>query len=171
MIMDVINGPERHEPESADPARPTAAGLDPDLLARLRAPFPLHETKQVPIARDSTYTHAILRARISPLLLYWRLDEVLGVDGYEETYLVLSTHPFTVQCELTIRNVTKTGVGEGKTVRAAYHAALAHAALRFGIGWQIARLGRFSKGEVVMEEAEEHLYTVLQSESLPPTIR
>lgn len=77
-----------------------------------------------------------------------RLDSVLGVDGWSDTYRVLTQTPWTVECALTVtvegRDILKTDVGysndpehdapKNEPAKAAYSDALKRAAVKFGVG-------------------------------------
>lgn len=76
-----------------------------------------------------------------------RLDSVLGVDGWSDSYVVLLDAPWTVECSLTVdvgKPITKTDVGysndpendkaKNEPAKAAYSDALKRAAVKFGVG-------------------------------------
>lgn len=86
---------------------------------------------------------------IDSRLVMDRLDETVGVDGWQDAYTVLPTGE--VECRLSVRIagawVTKADVGgqseqpdEGDRLKAAYSDALKRAAVKFGIGRFLYRL-------------------------------
>lgn len=123
--------------------RPPAA----DLAALLAAPFPPHEVKWKPQAVKGSRALAI--AYLDARAVQGRLDDVLGVDGWQDEYQVLQDG--SVVCTLKVLMggdwLTKMDVGGmseqpdgGDRLKAAFSDALKRAAVKFGVGRYIYRL-------------------------------
>jgi len=104
---------------------------------RLRAPFALKAYDCFPRAliptpegeqKESVVDLLLRRAPIRD-----RLDTVLGPGRYAYD-MELASEPRLVRCDLQIGAASRTGLGEGKTLRSAQQIALARAAKGFGIG-------------------------------------
>lgn len=65
-----------------------------------------------------------------------RLDDVLGVQGWQDSYEVIASGVdiAMVKCRLNIGGIGKEDVGEGENLKAAFADALKRAALKFGVG-------------------------------------
>ena len=69
-----------------------------------------------------------------------RLDQVVGFDGWHDTYTVLTdreedgTRRVEVLCRLTVLGVSKEDVGEGEDLKAAFSDAFKRVAVKFGVG-------------------------------------
>jgi len=69
-----------------------------------------------------------------------RLDEVVGLDGWHDTYTVLTdreqdgVRKVEVLCRLTVLGVTKEDVGEGEDLKSAFSDAFKRVAVKFGAG-------------------------------------
>jgi hypothetical protein len=119
-----------------------------DVAARLSAPFDPREIKFKPQMVKNN--RALAMAYIDSRLVMDRLDEVVGVDGWEDKYEVLDDG--SVVCTLRVRMapsewVTKQDVGSlseqpdaGDRLKAAFSDALKRAAVKFGIGRYLYRL-------------------------------
>jgi hypothetical protein len=133
-------------PQSAPPA-----GLPPveaDALAqKLAAPFDASEVKFKP--QHVTGNRALVVPFVDARVIQDRLDEVLGVMGWQDRYKCLPEG--SVVCRLRIRLgaewITKEDVGgqseqpdEGDRRKAAFSDALKRAAVKFGIGRYLYRL-------------------------------
>ena len=120
-----------------------------ELAAALAAPFPADVLgwKVQTVTKDGNRCLAVpyLDARD----IQDRLDEVLGIDGWADEYLVLPCH--AVQCRLSVKIagawVTKADVGgesdqpdAGDKTKSAHSDAHKRAAVKFGIGRYLYRL-------------------------------
>lgn len=119
------------------------------LAERLAAPFNPAEIKFKPTMVKNNRCLAL--AYIDARLICDRLDEVLGVANWKDDYNVL--HNGSVQCVLSCRFgsewVSKQDVGsmseqpdDGDRLKAAFSDALKRAAVKFGIGRYLYRLGQ-----------------------------
>lgn len=64
-----------------------------------------------------------------------RLDKVVGIQSWSDSYKLIDEK--TIQCRLTIHNISKSDVGDISTfspMKGAYSDALKRAAVKFGIG-------------------------------------
>jgi hypothetical protein len=126
------------------------------------------------------------RALVAPHVTYWavldRLDEAVGIQGWQDSYELLQTPPaeapgnYAVKCRLIVMGISKEDLGEGDSLRAAFSEALKRAAVKFGVGRFLYRLdkqwvdhdpdtGKFSIPSVAMAPAE---YKSLTSEAKAP---
>ena len=129
-------------------AAPAVAPVDVDELTRkLAAPFAAGEVKFKPAVVSGN--RALALAYIDARVIQDRLDEVLGVAGWQDEYECLPDG--AVVCKLHLRLgeqwVTKVDVGgqseqpdEGDRRKAAFSDALKRAAVKFGIGRYLYRL-------------------------------
>lgn len=112
------------------------------IAAEFIKPFPENEIKLKPAKVSGARCLAL--AYIDSRLVMDRLDEVVGVNNWEDRYTVLPGGT-EVQCELRVRIagewVTKTDVGGeseqpdgGDRMKAAHSDAFKRAAVKFGIG-------------------------------------
>jgi hypothetical protein len=123
---------------------------DPDVQAvtqALSAPFDPSEIKFKPqIVKNN---RALAMAYIDARVIQDRLDEVLGVENWEDAYKILPDG--SVMCRLRVklgdRWISKTDVGSpseqpdlGDRLKAAFSDALKRAAVKFGIGRYLYRL-------------------------------
>jgi hypothetical protein len=127
-----------------------AAGADVDvdkLTQALAAPFDLREVKFKPGVVSGN--RALALAYVDARVIQDRLDEVLGVTGWQDEYDCLPDG--SVVCRLHLRLgaewITKMDVGgqseqpdEGDRRKAAFSDALKRAAVKFGIGRYLYRL-------------------------------
>lgn len=123
---------------------------DPDVKAitdALSAPFDPKEIKYKPQMVKNN--RALAMAYIDARHIQDRLDEVLGVENWEDGYKILADG--SVMCRLRIklgdRWISKTDVGSpseqpdgGDRLKAAFSDALKRAAVKFGIGRYLYRL-------------------------------
>lgn len=128
----------------------TAMPRDPRvqaLAAALAAPFEPREVKYKPQMVKNN--RCLAMAYIDARLIQDRLDDVLGVENWEDAYKILADG--SVMCRLRVklgdRWITKTDVGSpseqpdgGDRLKAAFSDALKRAAVKFGIGRYLYRL-------------------------------
>jgi hypothetical protein len=138
---------EEKAPEArAEPEAPTPHA--DDLGPLLAAPFDPEEVKWK--AQVVSGNRALAVAYVDARAVQDRLDEVLGVVGWQDAYELQPDG--AVACTLSIRCgadwVSKTDVGapseqpdEGDRKKAAYSDALKRAAVKFGVGRYLYRLG------------------------------
>src|SRR5438445_7766903 len=111
------------------------------LTAALAAPFDPKEIKFKPQMVKNN--RALAMAYIDARLIQDRLDEVVGVENWEDAYKILQDG--SVMCRLRVklgeRWITKTDVGSpseqpdvGDRTQAAFSAALKRAAVKLGVG-------------------------------------
>lgn len=110
----------------------------------LRAPFPeeVIDVKVQAVSKDGRRGQVV--AYVDARAVMNRLDEVVGPEGWHDTYEVLADREVPgrngeerlveVKCRLTVLGVTKEDVGEGDTLKAAFSDALKRAAVKFGVG-------------------------------------
>jgi hypothetical protein len=117
------------------------------LTAALAAPFEPREVKFKPQMVKNN--RCLAMAYIDARLIQDRLDEVLGVENWEDAYKILSDGSVMcrLRCKLGDRWITKTDVGSpseqpdvGDRLKAAFSDALKRAAVKFGIGRYLYRL-------------------------------
>src|SRR5213080_2669554 len=117
------------------------------ITAALAAPFEPREVKYKPQMVKNN--RCLAMAYIDARLIQDRLDEVLGVENWEDGYKILQDG--SVMCRLRIklgdRWISKTDVGSpseqpdlGDRLKAAFSDALKRAAVKFGIGRYLYRL-------------------------------
>jgi hypothetical protein len=117
------------------------------LMAALAAPFAPGEVKFRPGATSGS--RALALPYVDVRAIQDRLDEVLGLDGWQDQYTPLPDG--SVVCELRCRIggewIVKTDVGSpseqpdgGDRLKAAFSDALKRAAVKFGIGRYLYRL-------------------------------
>jgi hypothetical protein len=125
----------------------TSAGEAARVLKEFLRPFADAEVKLKPGKVSGNRCLAL--HYIDSRLVMDRLDETVGVDGWQDAYTVLPTGE--VECRLSVRIagawVTKADVGgqseqpdEGDRLKAAYSDALKRAAVKFGIGRFLYRM-------------------------------
>jgi hypothetical protein len=118
-----------------------------EIQDRLAAPFDPAEVKFKPQAVKGERALAI--AYVDARVVMDRLDEAVGIAGWEDSYAVLPGDQ--VQCQLTViidgRPITKSDVGgeseqpdDGDKRKAAFSDALKRTAVKFGIGRYLYRL-------------------------------
>ena len=117
------------------------------VTAALSVPFDPREIKFKP--QSVKGNRALAMAYIDARLVQDRLDDVLGVEGWQDEYQLLPDG--SVVCKLTLnlgdRWVTKMDVGSpseqpdgGDRLKAAFSDALKRAAVKFGVGRYLYRL-------------------------------
>jgi hypothetical protein len=117
------------------------------ITAALAEPFDLSEVKFKPQAVKNN--RALALAYVDARVIQDRLDEVLGVEGWQDEYQLLPDG--SVVCKLTLKLgdqwITKMDVGSpseqpdsGDRLKAAFSDALKRAAVKFGIGRYLYRL-------------------------------
>jgi hypothetical protein len=120
-----------------------------EIAARLAEPFPAAEVHWKPGSVSGT--RALALAYITARAVMDRLDEVLGVDGWEATYEPLANGSVvcTLSCRIAEHLVRKQDVGspseqddEGDRTKAGFSDALKRAAVHFGVFRYGYRLGR-----------------------------
>ena len=113
----------------------------------LSAPFDLKEVKFKPQVVQGT--RALALAYVDARAIQDRLDDVLGVEGWQDEYEVLADGSVVCRLRLKIGNewVVKMDVGGpseqpdgGDRMKAAFSDALKRAAVKFGIGRYLYRL-------------------------------
>ena len=128
----------------------TVTPRDPQVIAltaALAAPFEPREVKFKPQMVKNN--RCLAMAYIDARLIQDRLDDVLGVENWEDVYKILPDG--SVMCRLRVklgdRWITKTDVGSpseqpdmGDRLKAAFSDALKRAAVKFGIGRYLYRL-------------------------------
>ncbi|MDM7324097.1 MAG: Rad52/Rad22 family DNA repair protein [Thermus sp.] len=114
------------------------------VFSLLRAPFPeeVIDVKVQSVSKDGRKGQVV--AFVDARAVMNRLDEVVGLEGWHDTYEVLADRIVQgrngeerlveVKCRLTILGITKEDVGEGDTLKAAFSDALKRAAVKFGVG-------------------------------------
>ncbi len=117
------------------------------LADRLAQPFAAHEVKwKAQVVRGN---RALSVAYVDARLVEDRLDQVFGVDGWQDAYHVLPNN--NVICKLRVRIgeewIEKSDVGgqsdqpdEGDRMKSAFSDALKRAAVKLGIGRYLYRL-------------------------------
>lgn len=135
---------------TAPTTTPEVAQRDPEvrtLAGALSAPFEPKEIKFKPQMVKNN--RALAMAYIDARLIQDRLDEVLGVENWQDKYDILPDG--SVMCRLRLklggRWITKADVGSpseqpdlGDRLKAAFSDALKRAAVKFGIGRYLYRL-------------------------------
>ena len=117
------------------------------ITAALSAPFDPKEIKFKPQMVKNN--RALAMAYIDARLIQDRLDEVVGVENWEDAYKILTDG--SVMCRLRVklgdRWITKCDVGSpseqpdvGDRLKAAFSDALKRAAVKFGVGRYLYRL-------------------------------
>lgn len=118
-----------------------------ELAAALAAPFDPKDVKFKP--QSVKNNRCLAMAYIDARLIQDRLDEVLGVENWQDRYEILTDG--SVMCRLRLnlggRWITKSDVGSpseqpdsGDRLKAAFSDALKRAAVKFGIGRYLYRL-------------------------------
>lgn len=107
-----------------------------DVWDMLLEPFPPEEMQWRVEALSKDKRKALVAPFVSHSALLDRLDEVLGPQGWQDSYEVLQAQPnlYAVKCRLTILNTSKEDLGEGDSLKAAFAEALVRAAAKFGVG-------------------------------------
>lgn len=140
-----------------------------DIRAALAEPFDQREVKWKPQSVKGNRALAI--CYIDARLVMDRLDEVVGLGGWKSEYTQVG--PNSVECRLSVRLdgewVVKADVGsiseqpdEGDRMKAAYSDALKRAAVQWGIGRYLYRLGH------QWLDYDPHKKQFTQAPKLPP---
>jgi hypothetical protein len=117
-----------------------------DVMRRLAEPFGRDEVEFKPGATKGN--RALAMAYVDARVIQDRLDEVLGIDGWQDEYQVLEGGSVVckLRCRLGGEWVTKADVGSqseqpdgGDRVKAAFSDALKRAAVKFGVGRYLYR--------------------------------
>ena len=117
------------------------------ITAALAAPFEIGEVKFKPQAVKNN--RALALAYVDARVIQDRLDDALGVEGWQDEYQLLPDG--SVMCQLRLKLgdqwITKMDVGSpseqpdgGDRLKAAFSDALKRAAVKFGIGRYLYRL-------------------------------
>jgi len=125
----------------------TTTAREPDLAARLAAPFDPREIRWK--AQSVKNNRALAVPYISARTVMDRLDEVVGPENWQTEYVPLADG--SVQCRLSLRVggnwVAKTDVGspseqpdEGDRTKASFSDAIKRAAVQWGVGRYLYRL-------------------------------
>src|SRR5579884_4000770 len=125
---------------------PTSPSVE-ELTEALAAPFDPREVRFKPAVVSGN--RALALAYVDARVIQDRLDEVLGVAGWQDSYRVLPDG--SVMCRLRLKIgdswITKTDVGGqseqpdgGDRTKAAFSDALKRAAVKFGLGRYLYRL-------------------------------
>ncbi|HEY1186476.1 MAG TPA: Rad52/Rad22 family DNA repair protein [Gemmata sp.] len=129
--------------ESVMPRNPMVVAL----TTALAEPFEPREVKFKPQMVKNN--RCLAMAYIDARLIQDRLDDVLGVENWEDVYKILPDGSVMcrLRCKLGDRWITKTDVGSpseqpdlGDRLKAAFSDALKRAAVKFGIGRYLYRL-------------------------------
>jgi hypothetical protein len=139
-------GTKVHSIHANDPALPGSAEVEA-LVKALSAPFEASEVRFKPGVVSGN--RALALAYVDARVIQDRLDDVLGVTGWQDDYECLADG--SVVCRLRLRLgdewITKVDVGgpseqpdEGDRRKAAVSDALKRAAVKFGIGRYLYRL-------------------------------
>jgi hypothetical protein len=117
------------------------------MYRRLAAPFDAAAVRWKPM--KVTGTRALAAAYIDSRAVQDRLDEVLGVDGWQDDYRCLADGSMVcrLRCRIGGEWLTKVDVGGpseqpdgGDRLKAAFSDSLKRAAVKFGIGRYLYRL-------------------------------
>ncbi len=131
------------------PAEPVTH-RDPEVKAlttNLAAPFEPRDVKYKPQMVKNN--RCLAMAYIDARLIQDRLDDVLGVENWQDSYKILPDGSVMcrLRCKLGDRWITKTDVGGpseqpdgGDRLKAAFSDALKRAAVKFGVGRYLYRL-------------------------------
>src|SRR5436190_2141338 len=98
---------------------------------QLAVPFDTAEVRWKPGA--VTGNRALAVAYVDARAVEGRLDEVLGVDGWQDHYECLANGSVVckLRCRIAGRCITKADVGSGDRLKAAFSDALKRAAVKF----------------------------------------
>lgn len=101
-------------------------------------PFPAEEIKERPGRGNQSYSYVDAR------VVHQRLDDVVGVGGWQTTYKLIDLGSYAIECTLQVCIdgvwITKTDVGypnserDEEPLKSAYSDATKRAAVQFGIG-------------------------------------
>ncbi len=156
-----------------------------DVWDMLSEPFPPEELAWRVEALSKDKRRALVAPYLDAQAVLDRLDEVVGVHGWQDTYEVLHTPTsaaghYAVKCRLTVMDISKEDVGEGDSFKAAFADALLRTAIKFGLGRHLYHLekqwvdhdpetGKFNPPQVHVEAG---VHRSLASEvPSPPEVR
>jgi len=114
--------------------------MNKEIAKALQAPFPPEEVQWKVQTRSRDKRRGLVVAYIDARAVLNRLDEVVGPEGWHDSYDILADRHgeegrlTEVRCRLTVLGITKEDVGEGDSLKAAFSDALKRAAVKFGIG-------------------------------------
>lgn len=110
----------------------------------LAQPFPPGEVQWRIEALSKDKRRALVVPYVDARTVLDRLDEVLGAEGWQDSYEVLLAESgnYGVKCRLSLLDISKEDVGEGDSLKAAFSDALKRAAVKFGIGRYLYRLDK-----------------------------
>ncbi|GIW26486.1 Rad52/Rad22 family DNA repair protein [Meiothermus sp.] len=116
-----------------------------DVWEMLSEPFPPEALQWRVEALSKDKRRALVVPDLDIRAVLERLDEVVGVHGWQDTYEVLHTPTaaadhYAVKCRLTVMDISKEDVGEGDSLKAAFSDALLRTAIKFGLGRHLYRL-------------------------------
>ncbi|TBH21387.1 Rad52/Rad22 family DNA repair protein [Thermus thermamylovorans] len=125
-----------------------------EVWQKLAEPFPPGEVQWRIEALSRDRKRALVVPYVDARTVLDRLDRVVGPEGWQDAYEVLSDQERTVKdergerrerlvevkCRLTLLGVSKEDVGEGDSLKAAFSDALKRAAVKFGVGRYLYRL-------------------------------
>jgi uncharacterized protein (DUF3820 family) len=116
-----------------------------EVQRELAEPFPAGDVSWKAQATNKDKTRALAVAYVDARDVMDRLDEVVGPQGWSDTYrVVVVAGESAVECTLTVLGVSKTDVGtpgdSSDKAKGAYSDAFKRAAVRFGIGRYLYRL-------------------------------
>lgn len=136
-----------HETEKPASAAPTQLADVEELTQALAAPFDVRAVRFKPAVVSGNRAMAL--AYVDARVIQDRLDDVLGVTGWQDEYECLPDGSVVCRLHLRLGNewITKMDVGgqseqpdEGDRRKAAFSDALKRAAVKFGIGRYLYRL-------------------------------
>lgn len=114
--------------------------MEKEILTELAEPFNPSEVSLKVQATNRDKSKGMVVAYVDARTVLDRLDEVVGPEGWHDTYEVLADRNteggrlVEVKCRLTVMGITKEDVGEGDSLKAAFSDALKRAAVKFGVG-------------------------------------
>lgn len=158
-----------------------------DAWDMLSEPFPPEELQWRVEALSKDKRQALVAPNLADRAVLDRLDEAVGIHGWQDSYEVLHLPPpetagnYVVKCRLTVMGISKEDVGEGDSLEAAFSEALKRAAVKFGVGRFLYRLGKqwvdhdpetgkFNLPKVSMAAAEYRSFAP-ESKAPPPESR
>lgn len=116
-----------------------------DVWDMLSEPFPPEELAWRVEALSKDKRRALVAPYLDARAVLDRLDEVVGIHGWQDSYEVLHTPTnaaghYAVKCKLTVMDISKEDVGEGDSFKAAFADALLRTAMKFGLGRHLYHL-------------------------------
>jgi hypothetical protein len=119
--------------------------MNSDAWDKLSDPFPPGEVQWRIKVLSKDKHRAMVAPYVDTRTVLDRLDEVVGPDGWQDSYQVLLAEgeSYAVKCRLSLLEVSKEEVGEGDSLKAAFSDALGRAAVKFGVGRYLYRLERW----------------------------